>query len=196
MSMRTTVGSWGDRVIARMHHAIRQAVARHQGSAALARCASVGAGTSVRGHIRLTGGESIHLGSNVVINDNANIRGEGGLSIGDNTKIARNVVIYTINHRIDGERLPFDEVRVAKPVTIGRNVWIGTNVCIVPGATIGDGAVIGMGTVVAGDVPDRSIVAGGPWRVVGERDRAAYERVDASGRYAGVDGKPPDPPHS
>ena len=159
-----------DRIVASVLYRIRSAATRHEDRAALGQCASVGPGTTFRGRVRLNGGEAIHLGANVVINDNADIRGEGGLVVGDNTKIARNVVIYTINHQTRGTRLPYDSGRVHRPVTIGRNVWIGANVCIAPGASIGDGAIVGMGTVVAGDVEPLAIVTSGQMRVVGRRD--------------------------
>lgn len=179
-----------DRILAAVLYRLRSAAARHHARDALARCASVGPGTTFRGRVRLNGGDAVVLGSNVVINDNADIRGEGGLTIGDNTKIARNVVIYTINHRIDGERLPFDEGRVERSVSIGRNVWIGANVCIAPGTSIGDGAVVAMGAVVSGTVAPMSIVAGGPMRVIGQRDVEHYQRLDAEGTYGGLDGRP------
>jgi acetyltransferase-like isoleucine patch superfamily enzyme len=56
----------------------------------------------------------------------------------------------------------------AEPIRIGDHVWIGMGVTIVGGVTVGDGAVVAAGSVVSADVPERSIVAGNPARVVRE----------------------------
>lgn len=46
------------------------------------------------------------------------------------------------------------------------DVTIGPNVCIIGDITIGKGAIIGAGAVVVKDVPDYSIVAGNPAKVI------------------------------
>jgi maltose O-acetyltransferase len=51
-------------------------------------------------------------------------------------------------------------------VHIGDNVWIGRSAIILPGVTIGDNAVVAAGAVVTKDVPDATLVAGNPARVV------------------------------
>ncbi|WP_017317903.1 serine acetyltransferase [Mastigocladopsis repens] len=49
---------------------------------------------------------------------------------------------------------------------IGNNVDIGANVVIIGAVTIGDHAIIGAGSVVIKDVPEYSVVAGNPARVI------------------------------
>jgi maltose O-acetyltransferase len=154
------------------------------------RDATVGSGASLNGRVRITGASRLTLGANVHIGDGAFIRAEGGLRIGDNTHISRNVVIYTMNHRYEGQALPYDDGLILKPVTIGRNVWIGMNVCIVGGTTIGDGAIVGMGSVVSGEVPPLAIVGSQPLRELGSRDAATYARLDAARCYGGANGRP------
>ena len=53
--------------------------------------------------------------------------------------------------------------------TIGDNVTLGANVCIVGDIHIGNNVVIGCGSVVVRDVPDNSVVAGNPARVIKEK---------------------------
>lgn len=53
-------------------------------------------------------------------------------------------------------------------VLIGDDVWIGDKATILPGVTIGNGAVIAANAVVTRDVPDYSIVAGNPARIIKE----------------------------
>ena len=53
-----------------------------------------------------------------------------------------------------------------RPV-IGNNVTIGCHVCIIGGVRIGNNVIIGAGSVVVKDVPDNSVVAGNPAKVIG-----------------------------
>lgn len=156
----------------------------------MSRFGSCGKGVGLYGRVSVSSAENIRLGNNVHIGNNAYIRAEGGLAVGDNTHISRNLVLYTINHRYEGTRLPYDEQWVRKPVVIGRNVWIGMNVCILPGTTIGDGVIVGMGTVVSGEVPAMSIIGNQQWRVLKWRNEDHYVRLDAEGAYGGPNGVP------
>ena len=182
-----------DRLIASVVFRLRDRVDRYNAELLLRTCADRGPGCELGRRAKLTGGASVHLGENVHIGDNAFIRGEGGLWVGDNTHVSRNLVLYTMDHSFDGERLPFDRARVHKPVRIGRNVFIGMNVVVAPGSTIGDGAIIGMGTTISGTVPPLAVVVSPAWRQVGSRDADAYERLDHGRMYASTDGMPYHP---
>lgn len=137
----------------------------------------------------ITGYENIEIGENVHINNNAFIRGEGGLFIGDNTHISRNLVLYTINHDFKGGLIPYNNQLLKKPVTIGSNVWIGMNVCITPGTTIGEGCIIGMGTVVSGEIPPLTIIGSQKWRTIGVRDVGRYNYLVGNQMFGGIDGE-------
>lgn len=134
------------------------------------------------------GKEYCEIGENVHINDNAFIKAEGGLIIGDNTHISRNLVLYTINHDYKGDLLPYDSNMIKKGVVIGKNVWIGMNVCITPGSNIGDGCIIGMGTTVSGNIPPLSIIASPKAVMIGKRDESHYMELESNKKYGGADG--------
>lgn len=51
-------------------------------------------------------------------------------------------------------------------VSIGDDTWIGTNVVIAGTVEIGKHCVIGANSVVTHDIPDYSVVAGCPARVI------------------------------
>ncbi len=51
-------------------------------------------------------------------------------------------------------------------VTIGDNVFIGAESVVLPGVTIGSNVIIGANSTITGDIPDGSVVAGSPARVI------------------------------
>lgn len=55
-------------------------------------------------------------------------------------------------------------------ISIGNDCFIGWGSIILPGVTIGDNCIIGAGAVVAKDIPDNSIVAGNPCRIIKKTD--------------------------
>lgn len=65
------------------------------------------------------------------------------------------------------------------PVSIGELSWIGGNVSILAGVTIGKGCTIAAGSIVTRDVPDWSVVAGNPGRVI-----KTLEEKEKGKRYA------------
>ena len=108
-------------------------------------------------------GKNIHIGENVFINANCTMQDQGGIFIGDNVLIGHNVTLATLNH---DERPEFRQNIYPKPIKIGDNVWIGSNVTILQGITIGNGAIIGANAVVTHDVPENTVVAGVPAKIM------------------------------
>ena len=110
-------------------------------------------------------GFNIEVGSNFFANYNCTMLDVGKITIGDNCFMASNVAIYTAGHPIHPDsRNSMYEYGI--PVTIGDNVWIGGNTVICPGVTIGSNCVIGAGSVVTKDIPDWSVAAGNPCKVI------------------------------
>lgn len=97
-----------------------------------------------------------------------------GVHIGQHTYIA-----------FDARILTHDRTRgLYLHTRIGRNCFIGGASLILPGVTIGDNCVIGAGSVVTKDVPNRSIAAGNPARII----RSGIE-VGQYGRFLTADDK-------
>lgn len=121
-------------------------------------------------------GRNIHIGSNVSVNMNCTFVDCNKITIGDNVLIASNVQLYTAAHPVElSERLTPDWCMeteqyfcrtYALPIRIGNGCWLGGGVIVLPGVTIGDGCVIGAGSVVTKDVPDNSLAAGNPCRII------------------------------
>ncbi|MEO1052786.1 MAG: acyltransferase [Bacteroidota bacterium] len=142
-----------------------------------------------RGKVLISKPQKTYIGNNVHIGDNAYLKTDGGLMIGDNVVLSRNVTIYTVNHNYQGEALPYDSSKVFKPVVIHDNVWIGMNVTIAPGVTIGEGAVIGIGAVVTKDIPELAIGGGNPCQIIKYRDQEHYQSLKENNKIANRDGK-------
>lgn len=108
-------------------------------------------------------GKNITIGKNVFLNTGCSFQDRGGITIGNGSMIGMNVTIATLNH---GLSLETRNTTYSAPVTISENVWIGSNATILPGVTIGKNSVVAAGAVVTKDVPDDSVVAGVPAKVV------------------------------
>ena len=91
------------------------------------------------------------------------------ISIGKNTTISMQVVVlthdYSIVKGLQAMGLPTNK-RFLKPVSIGANCFIGARSFLLPGTEIGDNCIIGAGSIVRGKIPDNSIVAGNPAKVI------------------------------
>ncbi len=117
--------------------------------------------------------DQIQIGKNCVINSNCILDGRGGkLIISDNVDIAKGVWIFTIGHDPHSDH----HKTIANDVVVEDSVWIASRALILPGVTIGRGSVVAAGAVVTKDVPEMSIVAGNPAKVVGERKSALAYR--------------------
>jgi lipopolysaccharide O-acetyltransferase len=116
----------------------------------------------------------VNIGKNVQLNDYVHIAGINNVSIGDNVLIASRVFISDHNHgcykdpglHSKPEEIPKNRPLFAKPVLIESNVWIGEGVFILPGVKIGFGSIVAAGSVVTKDIPQSSIAAGNPAKII------------------------------
>lgn len=101
------------------------------------------------------------------------------IAFGNNVKIAANVAFVThdVCHFMLNAKYDTNEfVSNRGCIEIGDNVMIGSGVIILPNVRIGNNVVIGAGAIVTKDIPDNSIAAGIPCRVVGDFDKFAEKR--------------------
>ena len=114
------------------------------------------------------------IGQNVSFGDFCHVACVLSLSISDNVLVGSNVYITDHDHGNYSDSSEFSDPDVppalrklsARPVSIGSNVYIGERSTILPGVSVGHGSVIGAGSVVTSDIPDFSVAAGVPCRVI------------------------------
>ena len=58
------------------------------------------------------------------------------------------------------------EGELTTKVVIKRGAWLGVNCVIFPGVTIGKNSVVAAGSIVKKDVPDYTVVAGAPAKII------------------------------
>lgn len=128
---------------------------------------------------KITIGENTFIGGGLFISIN-------GIEIGSNVLFSWNcTVIDNDAHSLDAAvraadvadwKKGLDEGQTGKyknwngvssaAIKVKDKAWIGFNVIILKGVTIGEGAIVGAGSVVTTDVPDYTLVAGNPARVI------------------------------
>lgn len=119
----------------------------------------------IRLPIRSDYGANLKLGKEIFINSGVMFIDLGGIKIEDHVLIGPNVTLVSVEHPLE----PKERRGVClKPVLIKQNAWLGANATILSGVTVGQNAVVAAGAVVTKDVPENTVVAGIPARVIKE----------------------------
>ncbi len=118
--------------------------------------------------IGMSGDPVITIGDRTMLGKGIGIVGHERIDIGDDIWTGHFVYITDQNHGYEDVDLPIGtQLWKNDPVSIGSGSWLGHGAVVLPGSRIGRHVVVAAGAVVAGlDVPDRSVVAGVPARVV------------------------------
>lgn len=158
-----------------------------------AMCKTAGHALQIGPDVVLKHSETMEIGNSVFIGAQTMIQGrfDGTCRIGNHVWIgphsyfdARNLVLEDYVGWGPGAKVlgsshtgePIDIPIIATelkilPVVIGYGSDIGTNATILPGVHVGAHCIVGAGAVVTQDIPDYSVVAGVPARVIRRRDQ-------------------------
>jgi acetyltransferase-like isoleucine patch superfamily enzyme len=122
---------------------------------------------------------SIDIGHHVSLNDYTILLGRGGIRIGNDVRIAGQVMIASFDHNFHDVSQPIRTQGVTrKPIVIEDDVWIGSGAKILGGSHIARGCVIGANAVVKGRTEPYGVYVGIPATFL--KRRGATDRKDAA----------------
>lgn len=131
----------------------------------------IGAGTVFLGVPVVYGSGNIRnrlqIGRQVMVNIGCVLDLNAPITIEDHVAIGHEVMLLTSSHRVEFAWRRAGQLTVA-PVLIKGGAWLGARCVVLPGVTIGAGSVVAAGAVVNRNVPDNTLVAGVPARIVRE----------------------------
>lgn len=100
----------------------------------------------------------LNLNEGVSINRGCILHCGGGISIGKNTLIGPNVIIYSQTHNFRNKDVLIKNQGYKRTeVVIGENTWIGAGCIILPGVNIADNVVIAAGSLVSTNIPNNRV---------------------------------------
>ena len=136
-----------------------------------AHCGRFGEASIVARGCRVLGAPKLTVGDGVVVARDVTLDARGGLELQDEALIGFESVLLTETHRSEllGVAIQRQGMFQAE-VVIGRRAWIGMRVLVLPGVTIGTDVIVGAGSLVNKDVPDGTVVAGVPARILRSRE--------------------------
>lgn len=139
----------------------------------------IGDNCEIKAVLRSYENGKITIGNNCFISFSTYIGAMDSVSIGDDVIISTNVRIFDNNNHPTSPEMRRKmshsdfygdlwtwKYAEHKPVKICDNVWIGEYSTVLKGVTIGKGSIVASHSVVTKDVPEYSVVAGNPARVV------------------------------
>jgi putative colanic acid biosynthesis acetyltransferase WcaF len=99
------------------------------------------------------------------LGDRANAYSLGRIEIGAGATVAQEVYLSTGTHDFARPEFPL----LTAKITIGQGAFIGARAFVMPGITIGARSLVGAGSVVTKNIPNDSVAAGNPCRVLRPR---------------------------
>ena len=134
----------------------------------------IGSGVLLEPGVWITapGSARVRIGAGTFLNMGVMVAAQDLVEIGEHCMLANGCFVSDANHRFDDPDRPitWQGFESRGPTRIGDNCWLGANVVVTSGVTIGQRCVIGANSVVTHDIPEHSIAAGAPARVLGPID--------------------------
>lgn len=145
---------------------------------------TLGRSVIIRPSTRVYAGNSqslVSFGNGTEIGEHSTISSNNSIVFGNNVLTGPHIFIADHNHAYENPLLPVSKQGVkcntTDEVVIGDGSWLGTNVVIVGNVHIGKHCVIGANSVVTKDIPDYSVAAGIPAKVIKKYDFEKEEWV-------------------
>jgi maltose O-acetyltransferase len=131
----------------------------------------IGAQSLIQGKVRLTGHgnpcQLLSIGERTLVTGGLHADLGAPIRIGNMVRIGHDVSLLTITHAVGPYYLRAG-VSFCNEIVIEDGCWLASRCIVLPGVTIGTGAIVAAGSVVSRNVPNHTLVAGVPARVVRE----------------------------
>lgn len=155
---------------------------------------TVGAGCIIGEHVTLSAGLApghdlgsepvVTIGDRCTIGRGSHIVGHRSIRIADDVWTGPYIYITDQNHSYADPDQPIGtQWPINDPVEIGPGSWIGAGAIILPGAKLGRNVVVAAGSVVRGTIPDHSVVAGVPAKIVRRHTPTGWDPRYATPRH-------------
>jgi putative colanic acid biosynthesis acetyltransferase WcaF len=127
--------------------------------------AQIGVNVHVYPKVTIWAPWNLIIGDETGIADGVTLYSQGIITIGRRSVISQGAHLVTGTHDYNLSGFPL----ITKPINIGDNVWVATESFVHPGVDIGSGCVVGARSVVIKSLPEWTICAGNPCKVLKPR---------------------------
>lgn len=127
--------------------------------------ANIGKGVIIRPSAQITYPWKVSIGENSWIGDEVVLYSLGKIDIGSNTVISQRSYICTGTHNYKEKNFPI----LSKKIQIKNQCWLATDVFVSPGVTIYEGTVVGARSTVVQDLEPFSVYIGSPAKKIKDR---------------------------
>lgn len=107
------------------------------------------------------GDDCSFIGSNISLSSEPYL-----ISIGNHVRVSFDVAFVTHDGGTFVLRDKYPNVSIYGKITVGDNVFVGARSIIMPNVRIGNNCIIAAGSIVTKDVPNNSVIAGTPARII------------------------------
>lgn len=127
--------------------------------------AKIGKNVIIRPSVTVTYPWKVSIGDNSWIGDDVVLYSLGEIEIGANAVVSQKSYLCGGSHDYTDETFPI----WSKKIIIEDECWLATDVYVAPGVTIGQGTVVGARSSVFKDLPAGKICMGSPAKVIKDR---------------------------
>lgn len=126
----------------------------------------------IKKHVFKSVGENFFYQPRFIPSDPELIKFHNNVTVASGVTFINHDLIHNVMKNIDNREYDY----YSGCIEVMDNVFIGSNSTILPNIKIGPNAVIAAGSVVTKDVPENSVVAGVPAKVIGSFDEYMNKR--------------------
>lgn len=120
--------------------------------------AKIGNGVIIRPTVKITYPWKLSIGDNSWIGDDVVLYTLGEITIGHDSIVSQRSYLCTGSHDYNKETFDIRQ----SPIVIGNSCWLATDVFVAPGITIGDESVVGARSSVFNSIQAKVICRGNP----------------------------------